>query len=176
MAIDGSIVSSGHKENEPDFSESVNRYWRESLGLNYNGNDDIPWSAAFISWIFKTAGAGPAFTYSPRHSTFLFKAILASQEADTKDLFVGHRPKNYKAKPGDLVGRARQSGIDFDHQKNGEYISHADIVVSVANDSLDVIGGNVQNSVTRRTLALNPDGTIDTSQYPAFVVIENLLP
>jgi hypothetical protein len=176
MAIDGSIISSGHKENESDFSERVNRYWRESLGLNHNGNDEIPWSAAFISWIFKTAGAGPAFTYSPRHSTYLFKAILASQDAHTKELFVGHRPKDYKAKLGDLIGRARQSGIDFDHQKNGEYLSHADIVVSIANDSMDVIGGNVENSVTRRTLALNPDGTIDTSQYPAFVVIENLLP
>lgn len=176
MAIGGSVTSSGQKEDEPGFSERVNRYWRESLGLNHTGNDDIPWSAAFISWIFKTAGAGSAFTYSPRHSTYLFKAILASQDAHTKELFVGHRPKDYKAKLGDLIGRARQSWIDFDHQKNGEYLSHSDIVVSVGNDSLDVIGGNVENSVTRRTLALNPDGTIDTSRYPAFVVVENRLP
>jgi hypothetical protein len=176
MEIDGSVTSAGHKEYEPEFAKRVNRYWRESLGLNHTGNDDIPWSAAFISWVFKTAGAGPAFTYSPRHSTYLFKAILASQDADTKDLFVGHRPKDYRAKPGDLVGRARQSGIDFDHQKNGEYLSHSDIVVSVGNDALDVIGGNVDNSVTRRTLALDANGTIDTSRYPAFVVVENRLP
>lgn len=174
-AVDGTVVP-GHKENEPGFSERVNRYWRESLGLNHNGNDDIPWSAAFISWIFKTAGAENMFAYAPRHSTYLFKAILASQHADTKDLFIGHRVKDYKPKPGDLVGRARQSGIDFDHQNNGEYLSHSDIVVEVRSDALDMIGGNVDNSVTRRTVALNGDGSIDTSLYPAFVVIENRLP
>lgn len=175
MAMDGSVAP-GHKENEPGFSDIVNRYWRESLGLNHNGNDDIPWSAAFISWIFKTAGAGTAFTYAPRHSTYLFKAILASQQADTKDLFIGHRVKDYKPKPGDLVGRARQPGMDFDHQNKGSYLSHSDIVVDVRKDALDMIGGNVENSVTRRTLALNADGSIDTSRYPAFVVVENRLP
>ena len=175
MAIDGS-VRPGHKENEPGFSERVNRYWRESLGLNHNGNDDIPWSAAFISWIFKTAGAGTAFAYAPRHSTYLFKAILASQQANTKDLFIGHRVKDYKPKPGDLVGRARQSGIDFDHQNNGDYLSHSDIVVAVRSDAIDMIGGNVENSVTRRTLALNADGSIDSTRYPAFVVVQNCLP
>jgi hypothetical protein len=175
MAIDGSVTP-GHKEDEPGFAKRVNRYWRESLGLNHSGNDDIPWSAAFISWIFKTAGAGNAFAYSARHSTYLFKAIRASQQADTNDLFIGHRVNDYKPKPGDLVGRARQSGIDFDHQKNGDYLSHSDIVVAVRKDSLDMIGGNVENSVTRRTLALKADGSIETTRYPVFVIVESRLP
>ncbi len=49
MGLDGKISHRGHKEDEEGFYERVGRYWKEALGENIDGRDDMPWSAAFIS-------------------------------------------------------------------------------------------------------------------------------
>jgi hypothetical protein len=68
------------------------------------------------------------------------------------------RLNELKPSVGDLVCWARQSGIDYDHQNNGDYAGHCDIVVAVAASEVEVIGGNVGDSVTRRPLRLDQNG------------------
>lgn len=52
-----------------------------------------------------------------------------------------------------------KDGIDDDHQISGDYKGHCAIVIRVGSE-IDIIGGKVGNSVTRRPLALTPNGTI----------------
>jgi hypothetical protein len=60
---------------------------------------------------------------------------------------------------GDIVcwSRPPDVDVDYDHQKNGDYQGHCDLIVSVDVDRIWVIGGNVGNSVTKRPLQLNSD-------------------
>jgi hypothetical protein len=50
------------------------------------------------------------------------------------------------------------------------------MIVSDDRVSVSVIGGNVQNSVTKRTLELDAEGFVRDSGWRFFVVIENKLP
>ncbi len=58
--------------------EWATAYWREGLGhsraadVRLNRN---PWSAAFISYAFRAAGAGDRFSYSRRHSEYIYHAM-----------------------------------------------------------------------------------------------------
>jgi hypothetical protein len=56
---------------------------------------------------------------------------------------------------------ARQQGIDYDHQDGGDYKGHSDVVVQVNAASIDVVGGNVGDSVTRRPIRLNTQGFLE---------------
>jgi len=72
----------------------------------------------------------------------------------------GRRLNEFKPTVGDLVCWTMESGIDYDHQNNGDYRGHTDLVVEVGADRVFVIGGNVGNSVTRRPLALDSRGFV----------------
>jgi hypothetical protein len=135
----------------------------------------VPWSAAFVSWIMKTAGAGNRFRYEVAHAKYISKAINDRLNQSPTSFFLGYRLREYKVKPGDLVCRAHQDDIDYDHQNNGDYLSHGDIVVAVRATEVDVIGGNVSDSVTKRTLKLDHDGFLTDNNARYFVVIDNKL-
>ncbi len=169
------ITHSGHKEDEPGFYQRVGKYWQEALGEHLDGRDDVPWSAAFVSWIMKIAGVGNRFHYAAAHSSYISKAINDRIHHNAASYFLGYRLNEYKVQPGDLVCRARQSGIDYDHQHGGAYFSHGDIVVAVRDNEIDVIGGNVSNSVTKRTLKLDAQGFLTDNSARYFAVIENKL-
>jgi hypothetical protein len=40
-----------------------------------DGADDVPWSAALISYMVHLAGAGTAFPYSAQHSVYFYRTI-----------------------------------------------------------------------------------------------------
>jgi predicted chitinase len=162
--ITGHAVRVGHKEGETPYYRYVGDYWR--IGVNNDtltGLDhSVPWSAAFISWVMRTAGAGDRFNYSPQHSVYIFRAI--------KDLLLGKSAAGYycyqlrecKPQVGDLVCWARQAGIDYEHQNGGDYAGHCDLVVEVGANQIQVVGGNVGDSVTKRPLNLNASGFVQT--------------
>jgi hypothetical protein len=58
--------------------------------------------------------------------------------------------------------------------KKEDYESHSDIVVAVRPGEADLIGGNVSDSVTRKTIALHPDGRIKDKKNRSFVVMKKL--
>jgi hypothetical protein len=53
-------------------------------------------------------------------------------------------------------------------------MSHCDLVVAKRSNEIDVIGGNVSDSVTKKTLKLDANGKVKDATRPWFVVIKNL--
>ena len=60
-------------------------------------------------------------------------------------------------------------------QDGGWFCSHVDIVVAVRDRQIDVIGGNVANSVTMSTLAAQQDGTLSDPRFSWLGVIRNTI-
>ena len=152
----------GHKEGENGWYQRVRTYWLE--GTSTKGvdgrNHDMPWSAAFISWVMKTSGAGSRFRYSTQHSVYVYQGVRDLLQKNSAAGFWCWRLSEAKPKIGDVVCWSRQPGIDYDHQNGGDYKGHCDIVVEVDTDRVHVIGGNVGDSVTRRPLLLTATGYV----------------
>jgi hypothetical protein len=156
---DGQARRVGHKEGEDPWFKRVGQYWLE--GTNTHGLDgqdhSAPWSAAFISWVMKKAGAGNRFRYSTQHSVYIAQSIRDfSVKRDAG--FWGQRLNECRPAVGDLVCWSRQDGVDYDHQLGGDYKGHSDIVVGVEAGRVWIIGGNVGDSVTKRPLPLDSSG------------------
>ena len=57
-----------------------------------------------------------------------------------------------------------------------ELVPHCDIVVESKGQTLQAVGGNVRNSVSKSILTLSPDGYLQpTSGRPWFLIVENRL-
>jgi hypothetical protein len=156
----GHATTVGHKEGEPTYYQKVGEYWRDGVDrADLDGLDHgWPWSAAFISWVMREGGAGDKFRYSSQHSVYVSKAIRDHLQGAKAVAYHGVRLNEQKPESGDLVCWTREDGVDYDNQKKGDYPGHADIVIAVQTKTIDVIGGNVGNSVTRRILALDSAG------------------
>lgn len=161
------------KEGDPSTMERLREYWREGAGVK-NWDDrrmtDEAWSAAFISYVMKKSGAGSDWKYAPSHSTYIVDSIK-NRKLNNDKPFKGYKPNEVKLEIGDLVGRARQSGVTYD--TTGAYKSHTDIVVAIKDGYAESIGGNIGNSVSMTKVPLTPDGKVDTSKSNYFVVIKN---
>lgn len=148
-------------ENASPYVDYVNDYWKAVDKPTFNGNTPIPWSAAFISFCFKEAGAQKAFPYDTGHAGYC-SSIVRSPTL-YPDLSVLD-PASAVIEIGDLVLAARSGDGCSTPPKTHDaamklfgrgrfFCSHADIVVEVREGELDVVGGNVSNSVTRTTFA-----------------------
>jgi hypothetical protein len=165
----GTKTVQGHTETEArlppgsgeDWFARVGRYWSEGVDIQgVNGKTTSkPWSAAFISWLVEKAGAGKAFRGSPRHAHYIGQAIRDFLDKADVAYWCQRLPDHVPA-VGDIVCWAREPGVDYDHQKGGEYDGHCDVVVEVRSGEVDVIGGNVGHSVSRRTLLLDANGRL----------------
>lgn len=157
----GGIIHTGRKEGEDGWWQRVGLYWAKIGRDDLDGRDhDWPWSAAFISWVMRQAGADHRFAYSASHATYISKSIRDRNQGNANALYWGYRLNERKPQVGDLVcwDRDPDKVVDYDHQHLGNYSSHTDLVVSVGADEIEIIGGNVGNSVTRRPLALTAEG------------------
>jgi hypothetical protein len=122
--ISGHSTHVGHKEGEDPYYKYVGDYWR--IGVNNDtltGRDhSVPSSAAFISWVMKSAGAGDRFHYSPQHSVYIFRAIKDLLQAKPEAPYYCYQLREWKPQVGDLVCWAREAGIDYEHQNGGDYL------------------------------------------------------
>jgi hypothetical protein len=158
--VNGHQTHDGHKEGEDTWWERVGQYWL--VGTNTHGldgrNHDYPWSAAFISWVMRTAGAGDRFRYSTQHSVYISQGIRDYlQKRDAAGYWTVRLHEDTPA-VGDIVCWSRQAGVDYDHQDQGNYKGHCDLIVEVTGQQVTVIGGNVGDSVTRRPLPCDDAG------------------
>jgi hypothetical protein len=174
----GHATHIGHKEGEDGWYQRVGQYWLEGVGIDgVDGRDhDVLWSAAFISWIMKSGGAGNGFRYSSQHSVYISQAIRDRLRGRVEAGYWGWRLNELKPTVGDLVCWSRQTGIDYDHQNGGDYAGHSDLIVDVQADKVFVIGGNVGNSVTKRPLPLDAGRFLPSitrgSEY-VFAIMQN---
>lgn len=145
------------------------------MNRKLTGRDsDYPWSAAFLSWAFRKAGAGDRFHYAPSHCIYIRRAIEDRKHGRHDAPLWGFRLAERAPHIGDLVCYARQSGVDFDLQQQ-YYKSHADIVVATKSGAIEVIGGNVGNSVTKKHLRTDAEGKLADRSQAWFAVLENRL-
>ncbi len=135
------------------------------------------WSAAFISYVMRIAGAGPRFPYSANHATYVNAAA-----AHRSPILQALPPERYAPRRGDLdlfwpprCGRA----LKFSDLPTG-YVwpGHCAIVVDIQPGTISVIGGNVDDAVmlthvpvTESGMIATPDGTVLDNRYPWFVVL-----
>jgi hypothetical protein len=117
-------------EDERRGSPRIVGYWK-AVGEDWSGYDcDRPWSAAFISWIMREAGAPPdQFAPSGLHADYL--RAIADQGREASARFALHDAKSYAPKPGDLIcaTRAGSSVPAYDMIPDGTPM-HCDLVVS----------------------------------------------
>ena len=167
----GKQTRKGGFEADGGYSERVGKYWREGTGKRYDGNDrKVPWSSAFISWIMKKAGAGKDFVYSSAHTNYIRDSISNRKKGKTNEAFVGYRLNEVAPKVGDLVCYARENGVTYDTTRS--YYSHCDLVVKKKKNEIEVIGGNVNDAVTKKILSTNDDGLLTDNKYSWFTVIK----
>jgi len=163
----------------------VGEYW-QTIGSHLDGRDDPAWSAAFISYCFNQAAAGKRFPYHENHSVYVSKidsgkytGLVLEDPAHSKitigDLLWASRggdgcrtpPLTFADAKAEL-GRMRKKTADT-------FCSHSDIVVDIRDGAVDVIGGNVKQSVTRTTYHLDADGKIKDGRRVFIGVIKNSL-
>ncbi len=150
----------------------------DESGVVFPASDDelYAWSAAFISYVMRIAGAGPRFPYSPNHATYVNAAA-----AHRSPILQALPPQTYAPRLGDLIcfGRHKAAQLRFsDLPTTYIWPGHCAIVVDVQHGTISVIGGNVDDAVTLThvpvtesgTLA-TPDGTVLDNRFPWFVVL-----
>jgi hypothetical protein len=138
---------------------------------------DYAWSAAFISYVMRVAGAGQRFPYSGDHADYINAAKKMTLGQATGWLVVAERVEDYAPRPGDLVcfGRGTARGLRYeDLPTPGLFTSHCDIVVDTSVPGrIAVIGGNVQDSVTMTYVPVAQDGKL---AVPEGVVLDTRFP
>jgi Uncharacterized protein conserved in bacteria (DUF2272) len=171
------------KETDPGTRRVLQDYWKTGAGVSY-GADQLgdpsfqsahPWSAAFISWVMRTAGAGDAFKYSASHSVYT-RAAKDNRIANSANPFKAYRIAELAPQVGDLICKSRAgSGATYDNIRPG-MTTHCDIVTEVRPRSLLAIGGNVNNSVAQKTVRTDPEGRITEPNYFAVIRINGQQP
>ena len=144
-------------------------------------DENFAWSAAFISYVMRIAGAGPQFPYAAAHHVYIDAARETSLGRATWSV-VAEPPQAYAPQPGDLICMSRGSStVHFEDLPAGRFTGHCDIVVATAAGQLQVIGGNVDDAVTLKHVPVtpdgklaDPDGSVLDPRYAWFVVLRVL--
>lgn len=191
-------------ERQPGLWQRVGEYWW--IGMNYGSPDagwtgkhdangsvfpanedaEYAWSAAFISYVMRIAGAGTQFPYSASHSDYINIAKQQALGQTSGWIVTAQRPETYAPQPGDLIcmGRGRAGALRYDDLPAGHFPGHCDIVVDTSlPGQISVVGGNVDDAVTMKHVPVTPDGKLATpdgqvldTRYPWMVVLQLLPP
>ncbi|MSP03466.1 MAG: DUF2272 domain-containing protein [Acetobacteraceae bacterium] len=143
---------------------------------------EFAWSAAFVSYVMRIAGAGSAFPYSADHAFYINAAKRMTLGTDRGWLMTAERPEAYAPVPGDLIchGRRQAATLRYDDLPTaGLFPAHCDIVVDTSKPGkIGVIGGNIRDSVTLRQIPVTatgklarPDGVVLDQDQTWFAVL-----
>ncbi len=190
-------------DRQPGLWQRVGEYWW--LGMDFGSKEsgwtgmhdasgavfptsahgDFAWSAAFVSYVMRIAGAGPRFPYAPDHAHYIGIAKQMALGETHGWLITAERPNAYAPQSGDLIcaGRDRAASITYDDLPQAHFPAHCSIVVDTSvPGQISVIGGNVDDAVTLTHVPVTPDGKLagpdgrilDT-RYPWMVVLRLLV-
>lgn len=153
------------KESDPRMRAVLQEYWKTGTGSTRTESgwwSAVPWSAAFISWVVKKAGGGNAFAYSAAHAVYI-KAAKDNRRTNNNNPFRAYRINEIAPQPGDLVCACRDScRANYDTVAAG-MPTHCDIVTEKHPGYIITIGGNVDNTVGRKTVPVDERGFIKAS-------------
>jgi hypothetical protein len=166
-------------EADVDLCKQIKRYWTD-LNLGFTSCVTVPWSAVFVSWCVKKAGATAAeFKFSAAHSVFVHQAI---KNADSGlGVFHGLEISAHQPAVGDIIQNNRLGTThDFAFARTHKnYQSHSAIVVEVGQDATGgfalVIGGNEGNSIRRTVVRLTAAGLIKQRTSNPFISVVKTL-
>jgi peptidoglycan hydrolase-like protein with peptidoglycan-binding domain len=172
------------RETDPAATPILQQYYREGVGVQVTAQQlqsqawqqQHPWSAVFVSWVMRTAGAGNAFHYARAHQAYIRAARRNRLDSNVSNPFWAYRPTEVAPQVGDLICASRaNSGATYDNIADAQVRpTHCDIVTRVSPGQLRVIGGNVnQNVDTKRPVRTLPDGrlALDGNQARYFAVV-----
>ncbi|HKE26046.1 MAG TPA: DUF2272 domain-containing protein [Bryobacteraceae bacterium] len=115
-----------------------------------------PWSAVFVSYVMREAGAADSFGYSPSHTGYVAVAKKASARHDATRV-QAFRIDQVSLEPGDVVCHDRVvsggkcAGTNFDNVESlGS--SHGEIVVEVHPGYAVTVGGNTSQEFPKKGL------------------------
>jgi hypothetical protein len=190
---DYKLTESSMGERQQGLWQRVGEYWWEGMNASdpesrFTGkhdasgdvfpiaaHDDYAWSAAFISYVMRIAGAGNDFPYAPDHATYINYAARAAQGKIAHPLLIAENPAAYAPRLGDLAcfprGNARHL-IFADLPTSYNFTSHCGIVVAGRPGQLDIVSGNVQDAVVLEHLDADAEGRITDPHW--FVVLRVL--
>lgn len=185
------------EEREEGLWQRVGEYWwlgldprwreqnwtgiHDENGVIFPASDDgnYAWSAAFISYVMRMAGAGTRFPYSETHADYIDAARRHGMGLEPSTALTAERIEIYAPQRGDLIcyWRGRRP-ISYNDLPADRFPGHCDIIVAIRPGELDVIGGNVDNAVAMRHIPTTldghlagPDGIVIDPDHPYFVVL-----
>ena len=150
--------------------------------IDASRDDYYAWSAAFISYVMRTAGAGARFPYSPSHYVYINIAKEMKLSRTSGWVVVAEPVDEYAPMPGDLICYSRERyKLTYKKLPRRRFIGHCDMVVARDKAQISVVGGNVDHAVTMKHVPITTDGrladadgqVLDT-RYPWLVVIRIL--
>lgn len=165
VAFEGSATH----EAQPAMLSRVLMYWysvSRSPIVGYQGELE-PWSAAFISWLARSAGLTPdEFPPTVLHWDYIERFLAAG--GGTR--FVTRDPRAYAPQVGDLVCVSRAGAVtDFASLRRGPY--HCDLVVSANAGGIEVVGGNVGDTVALARFPVDERGLLPAREDRPWVAV-----
>lgn len=140
------------------------------FSASYDGH--FAWSAAFISYVMRIAGANERFTYSPNHATYINAAASGQNPYIT-----AQNPAVYAPQTGDLlcVGRGTSRSITYSHLPTSDgFPAHCGIVVATGQNTtpfgheLSIVGGNIDDSVALTHVPTDSYGHVSTAEGQSY--------
>lgn len=195
---EGPVDPDTKAERQPGFWQRVGLYWwigmnqsnvsagwtgrTDATGAQFAPQDDgsYAWSAAFISFVMRMAGAGAGFPYAESHSVYINAAVAQTLNQTNQYAIQAEPPNAYAPAIGDLIcaGRGRAGTLTYAQLPAPRFTAHCGIVVAKVPGQISIIGGNVEDAValthvpvTDQGLLATPDGTVIDPRYPWLVVI-----
>ena len=165
---------SSPSEAEPAFTSRVMHYWfaigpsEGQQRLVYPDGSLLPWSAAFISYLAKTAGlSAQQFPPSAAHWSY----IRASLEQPRRSSFELLDAATDSPRIGDLICAPREAAVQrfasfaqlqrlTRPERERMWPFHCDLVVEVQADRVGAIGGNVHERVVWTEAGLDAQGRL----------------
>jgi hypothetical protein len=170
-------------ESDPNMRETLRAYWlavRDERGAEEALAANLAWSAAFVSWVVREAGAAQAFSYSGLHVAYVAAAKRSRLNGDATK-FWAYDIREAKPEVGDLVCRDRErngvcSGTTYANVDDGtQRLTHSDVVIRVEPGRITCVGGNLEDSVRQRRYQLDAEGFVIPAQgagCPFFAIVK----
>lgn len=155
----------------------------DAQGHVFPEDDDsnYAWSAAFIDYVMRMAGAVNRFPYAPNHATYINAAREHAMGRAPNVALTAYPPQSYAPQRGDLICMWRAGHpVTYQDLPTAEpFPAHCAIVVNARPGFLDTIGGNVDNSVAMESVPVGSDGRLVDAgggvidpYHPWFVVLQ----
>ena len=151
-------------EADPALCKQIKK-WTQDIGFSFTSCTEVPWSAVFVSWCVKQAGATKSeFKFAMSHSVFVNQAIKNAVKGE--GVFHGLEISVHPPNVGDIIQNNR-GGHKFNFafaKTHANYESHSMIVIEIGQDAAGgfafCVGGNEKDSVRRSVVRLNSAGLI----------------